>query len=194
VLPARRGAPLDIVSVDYVADAIVALAGLPEAAGETYHLTASANASSIGELLSLAVARFGCKRPPLISPLLYRHLLSPLLWRLRPRRRRFLRATRAYLPYFAIGVTYDDARARAALAPAIAAAPLADYFDALMDYALLARWGSAPPQPRCAAAARTTCSTTQSRSSVSGMRSMSAASIMPLASAVSRSHATSPDQ
>jgi long-chain acyl-CoA synthetase len=178
VLPARRDAPLDIVSVDYVADAIVALAGLPEAAGETYHLTASANASSIGELLALAVARFGCKRPPLISPLLYRRLLAPLLGRVQPRRRRFLRATQAYLPYFAIAVTYDDTRARAALAPAIAAAPLADYFDALMDYALLARWGL-DAQPRCSAAARTTRSTTHARSSVTGISSMSAASIMP---------------
>jgi len=142
VLPARRSAPLDIVSVDYVADAIVALAGMPEADGATYHLTASANASSIGELLSLAVEKLDCKRPPLISPRLYRHVLAPLLGRVQPRRRRFLRATQAYLPYFAIGVTYDDANARAALAPAISAAPLADYFDALVDYALLARWGA----------------------------------------------------
>ncbi|MDX6676292.1 MAG: hypothetical protein QOE31_344 [Solirubrobacteraceae bacterium] len=203
VLPARRSAPVDVVSVDYVADAIVALAGLPEAAGGTYHLTASASASSIGELLALAVARFGCRRPPLISPRLYRHVLHPLLCRVLPRRRRFLRATQSYLPYFAIGVTYDDSRARAALAPAIAPAPLADYFDALVDYALLARWGSdgltrgaagAVAQPRCSAAARTTRSTTQSRSSVTGMRSMSAASILPSCSADSRSQSTSPDQ
>jgi long-chain acyl-CoA synthetase len=143
VLPARRNAPVDVVSVDYVADAIVALAALPEARGATYHLTASAGASSIGELLALAVARFGCKRPPLISPRLYRHVLHPLLCRLRPRRRRFLRATQTYLPYFEIGVTYDNARAREALAPAIAPAPLGAYFDALVDYALLARWGAA---------------------------------------------------
>jgi nucleoside-diphosphate-sugar epimerase len=70
MLPARRGAPVDVVSVDYVAEAIVALAGLAEAEGRTYHLTASAKASSIGELLSLAVARLGCRRPPLISPAL----------------------------------------------------------------------------------------------------------------------------
>lgn len=142
VLPARRGAPVDVVSVDYVADAIVALTGAPDAEGHTYHLTASADASSIGELLSLAVARLGCKRPPLISPRLYRRVLHPLLCRARPRRRRFLRATETYLPYFAIDVTYDNARARAALAPAIAPAPLDAYFDALVDYALLARWGT----------------------------------------------------
>jgi len=144
VLPARRRAPVDVVSVDYVADAIVALAGLAEAEGLTYHLTASAQASSIGQLLSLAVERLDCKRPPLISPRLYRHVLHPLLCRVLPRRRRFLRATESYLPYFAVGVTYDNARARAALAPAIAPAPLTAYFDELVDYALLTRWGARP--------------------------------------------------
>jgi thioester reductase-like protein len=152
VLPARRRAPVDVVSVDYVADAIVALASAPSAAGDTYHLTASARASSIGELLSLATARLGCRRPPLISPRLYRHVLHPLLCRLAPRRRRFLRATETYLPYFAIGVTYDNARARAALEPAISPAPLAEYFDALVDYALRTRWG-ARALTRAAAAA-----------------------------------------
>jgi thioester reductase-like protein len=149
LLPARRSAPVDVVSVDYVADAIVALAALDEAEGATYHLTASECASSIGELLSLAVDRLGCKRPPLISPSLYRHVVHPLLCRAQPRRRRFLRATETYLPYFAIRVRYDNARARAALSPAIVPAPLPDYFDALVDYALRARWGATSP-PRTA--------------------------------------------
>ncbi|MEO6713661.1 MAG: hypothetical protein ABIM89_09565, partial [Mycobacteriales bacterium] len=78
----------------------------------------------------------------LISPRLYRHVVHPLLCRALPKRRRFLRATETYLPYFAIATTYDNARARAALAPAIAPAPLADYFGVLVDYALLARWGA----------------------------------------------------
>jgi long-chain acyl-CoA synthetase len=144
VLPARRRAPVDIVSVDYVADAIVALAGSPEAQGHTFHLTASDGAVTIGELLALSVAKLGCKRPPLISPRLYRHVLAPLIWNLQPPRRRFLRATEAYLPYFTVAARYDNTRARAALEPAIAPAPLADYFDALVDFALRARWGTRP--------------------------------------------------
>ena len=55
-----------------------------------------------------------------------------------------MRATEDYLPYFAIGVTYDNAGARAALAPSIAPAPLAAYFDELVGYALRARWGARP--------------------------------------------------
>ena len=145
ILPARRGAPVDVVSVDYVADAICALHRMPAAEGGTFHLTASEHASSIGELLDLAVERFGCRRPPLVSPLLYRRALHPLATRVGPaRRRRFLRATTAYLPYFAVGVRYDDAHTRAALGEAIAPAPLHTYFDRLVDYALLARWGARP--------------------------------------------------
>ena len=144
-LPARRGAPVDVVSVDYVADAVCALHRMPGAEGGTFHLTASEHASSIGELLDLAVERFACQRPPLVSPLAYRHVLHPLATRVGPaRRRRFLRATTAYLPYFAMRVRYDDTRARAALGEAIAPAPLATYFDRLVDYALLARWGAQP--------------------------------------------------
>jgi len=152
VLPARRRAPVDVVSVDYVADAIVALAGCPETAGHTYHLTASEDAITIGDLLALSVSRLGCRRPPLISPRLYRHLLAPLICGLRPGRRRFLRATETYLPYFAIATVYDNARARAALAPVIAPAPLAEYFDAIVDYALRARWGADRSLTRAGAA------------------------------------------
>jgi long-chain acyl-CoA synthetase len=143
ILPARRAAPVDVVSVDYVADAICALHALPEAAGGTYHLTASAVASSIGELLDLALARFGQRRPPLVAPGLYRHVVHPVALRCAgTKRRRFLRATETYLPYFAMRVRYDDACARAALDPVgIAPAPLPEYFDRLVDYALLARWG-----------------------------------------------------
>jgi len=145
ILPARRSAPVDVVSVDYVADAICALHALPDAEGGTFHLTASAAASSIGELLDLAVQRLECRRPPLVSPALYRRVAHPFAVRVASRtRRRFLRATETYLPYFAVRVRYDDARARAALGPAITPAPLAEYFDRLVDYALLARWGSRP--------------------------------------------------
>ncbi len=145
VLPARRGAPVDVVSVDYVADAICALHRDPAAEGGTFHLTASAAASSMGELLDLAVARLECRRPPLVSPALYRRLVHPIALRCSRRHRRFMRATETYLPYFAVRARYDDARARAALDPVgITPVPLTQYFDRLVDYALAARWGSRP--------------------------------------------------
>lgn len=143
ILPARRSAPVDVVSVDYVADATRALHALPAAEGGTFHLTASAAASSIGELLALATTRLRCSRPPLVAPALYRRVVHPVALRCAgAKRRRFLRATETYLPYFAMRVHYDNARTRALLGPVIAPAPLPEYFDRLVDYALLARWGA----------------------------------------------------
>ena len=144
-LPARRSAPVDVVSVDYVADAIFALAQASDAEGHTFHLTASGDASTIGELLSLAVGGLECAQPPVIPPRLYRHVVLPVLTRARPQARPFLEATEAYLPYFAMKVTYDDARSRAALGPAaIAPARLPSYFSRLLDFALLTDWGRRP--------------------------------------------------
>ena len=167
VLPARRRAPVDVVSVDYVADAIVALAGLPDAEGATFHLTASEDAVTIGELLALSVSALGCRRPPLISPRLFRHVVAPLLGRVQPRRRRFLRATATYLPYFAVATTYDNAHARAALEPAIVAAPLPAYFDTLIAFAERARWGGRAISRAEASRGRPVAATCPSRSSSS---------------------------
>lgn len=144
VLPARRRSPVDVVSVDYVADAIYALAATPEAASGTYHLTAAGDATSIGELLALACAKLGVKAPPLISPRLYRRVLAPLLGLLQPRRRAFLRATGSYVPYFAVRTQFDDSRARAVLGPDILPLPLGQYYGRIIDYALQTRWGARP--------------------------------------------------
>ena len=51
---ARLGAPVDVVPVDYVADAIFALSQCAEAEGATFHLTAGRHVSSVGELVELA--------------------------------------------------------------------------------------------------------------------------------------------
>ena len=153
VLPARRRSPVDVVSVDYVADAVYALAAMPEAAGNTYHLTSAKDATSISELLALACDKLDVKSPPLVSPLLYRRVLAPLLGLVQPRRREFLRATATYVPYFAVRAEFDDSRARAALGPKIVAKPLGEYYGRIIDYALHTRWG-ARPLTRAAAAQR----------------------------------------
>lgn len=151
VLPARRSSPVDVVSVDYVADAIYALAASDDGAHNTYHLTSARAATSIGELLALACDKLDVKPPPLISPWLYNRVLAPLLGRLQPRRREFLRATATYLPYFAVRAEFDDSRAREALGPQIVAKPLGQYYSQIIDYALMTRWG-ARPLSRAAAA------------------------------------------
>ena len=66
LLPARRRSPVDVVSVDYVADAVAALAHHPEAAGGTFHLTAGAQTSSVGEIMKMATGRFDRPAPRLV--------------------------------------------------------------------------------------------------------------------------------
>jgi thioester reductase-like protein len=143
-LPARGDAPVDVVPVDYVADATFALSQAPEAEGATFHLTAGAHASSVGELVELASAYFGRQAPRLIKPSLYRQVVHPLLVRgaRDERYRRALTRSEAFFPYFAMRVSYDDRRARVALrGSGIAAPPLHTYFDRLVEFALAAEWG-----------------------------------------------------
>jgi thioester reductase-like protein len=153
VLPARRRSPVDVVSVDYVADAVQALAAMPEAAGGTFHLTSARDATSIGELLALACDKLDVKAPPLIPPALYLRVLGPLLGRLQPRRRAFLQAAATYVPYFAVRAEFDDSRARAALGAQVRPKPLGEYYGQIIDYALQTRWGARPTSRAAAARA-----------------------------------------
>jgi thioester reductase-like protein len=146
-LPARRDAPVDVVPVDYVADAIFALSQAPEAEGSTYHLTAGSNATSVGELVELAAAYFGRRAPRLISPGVYRRVVHPLLRQATrdERSRRALSRSEVFFPYFEMAVTYDDRRSRVALRGAdIRPPPLPGYFEQLVEFALAAEWGRRP--------------------------------------------------
>jgi long-chain acyl-CoA synthetase len=146
-LPARRNAPVDVVPVDHVADATFLLAQAREAEGTTFHLTAGAHASTVGELVELATAYFRRQPPRLIEPAVYRSVVHPLLLRA-SRDERYLRAlarSEVFFPYFATKVLYDDRRSRVALCAAgLRPPPLRDYFDRLMDFALASEWGRRP--------------------------------------------------
>jgi len=146
VMPGRHDGVLDIVTVDYVADAILALSALPAAEGEAFQIVAGNQATTLGELSRLAARRFNRRRPRLIPPRVYRYLLHPLmLRRADPARRRRLQASEAYFPYLALDLRFDDRRARELLDPlGIHATPITECFDTLMDFAEAANWGRAP--------------------------------------------------
>ena len=143
VVPARRRSPVDVVPVDYVADAVHALAEAPEAAGQTFHVVAGEQASSVGEIVELAGERFSAPQPRIVPPAAYRAVIGKIVEKRAPSSaRRMLASNEVYFPYFAMRVRFDDARARAILEPrGITPAPLRSYFDRLMDYAQAARWG-----------------------------------------------------
>jgi long-chain acyl-CoA synthetase len=124
VVPGRPDGIVDIVPSDYVADAIAHLLLRRTDVRGALHLVAGESATTMRELAGLAAARAGRAVPPF-----------------GPAPENF----GALAPYFDVHARFDDARARAVLAPAgIAPGRIADYFDALVDYAQRARWGRAP--------------------------------------------------
>ncbi|HEV7528047.1 MAG TPA: SDR family oxidoreductase [Solirubrobacteraceae bacterium] len=132
-IPADPDGVLDIVPVDYVADAILALHD-DDATG-TVHLVAGEHAVSNRQLLELACARLG--RP---APRFARAGASPRA------HMPGVREADAYLAYFDVRATFDDARARELLAPrGVSCPPLQRYFSTLIDYAERARWGKLSP-------------------------------------------------
>ena len=143
VLPARASTPVDVVPVDYVADAIFELARQPAERGEVHHLVAGPRATTVARLAERAGRFFGRRPPRLVPPWLYRGFIHPLLVRVtRGRRRRALRRTESLFPYFAMRVRFDDRRARARLERAGLRAPAPEsYLDRLLGFAVRARWG-----------------------------------------------------
>ena len=130
-VPARPEGRIDVVPVDYVADALVHLLGRREAG--VFNLVAGRDAATVDELAELAAAHFN--RPPL-------PLTDPSA---EPETDPADEHGAVYVPYFDMHLVFDDARARAVLGPAGIKAPLLrDYFGRLMDYAQLTRWGKRP--------------------------------------------------
>jgi thioester reductase-like protein len=146
-LPAKASAPVDVVPVDYVADAVFELCNRPVPVGseQTYHLVAGRSATTVGRLVELAAGYFRRRPPRLLPPAVYRRLIHPLLVRLRRGRPRdALKKSEVYFPYFSMRVRYDDRRARSHLEPAgIRVTPVESYFDRLADFATRSRWGKA---------------------------------------------------
>jgi thioester reductase-like protein len=138
VLPSTPEAPLDVVSIDYVADAIHALCESPGPGGETFHLTAGADAGTIGELAVQASNYFRREPPPVVSPEEFAAGAGGIS-------KAALESSRVYFPYFSIRTVFDNALTRSRLAPSgIQASPLHDYLPRLLDFATRSRWGKRP--------------------------------------------------
>lgn len=146
-IPADPDAPVDVVPVDYVADAVFQLANRPAGrGGETYHLVAGSSATTVRNLVRLSASHLGRRPPLVIPPKLYARFVHPLLVRMRSgRRRRALEEMKVFFPYFSLRVRYGDRRARSRLAPlGIEPPPVERYYHRLIDFAVRAKWGRAP--------------------------------------------------
>lgn len=143
-LPARRSSPVDVVPIDYVADAIFAIATGPvEDTAETFQLVAGGRATTVGRFAQLAARQLGRRPPRMLPPGLYRRLLHPFLVRSGPeKRRRALARTEVFFPYFTMRVAFDDRRARRRLERKdIRVSPVEHYLHRLIAFAREAEWG-----------------------------------------------------
>lgn len=134
----RRDCAIDVVPVDYVADAMVRLFELPEATGRTFHLAAGhERQSTIGELAGVAEVIFGRGPVRYVDPDLYmrwlRPIVRPILRLLRPD---VAERGGVYLPYFRSNPTFSVTEATRLLAPhGITPPRVLDYFDRIVRFA-----------------------------------------------------------
>ncbi len=130
-IPGEADAPIDIVPVDTVADALLELVQGPVRGG-TFHVVASDEAVSNGVLATMAAEFFDAAPLTFVGP-----GVDPVAEK----------RAGALTSYFNVHCTFDAVRGRRALHAE--PPPLATYFGALMRYARDARWGKAP-MPRWA--------------------------------------------
>lgn len=137
-VPAVPSAPVDVVSIDYVADGIHELCEAPGGIRQTYHLTAGAQASTIAEIADLASGYFQQPLPRLLPPAEFLSCDHGVP-------RALIEEGAMYFPYFSGRAMFDDALTRAQLQPAgISVTPLREYMSRLLDFATWSRWGKRP--------------------------------------------------
>jgi thioester reductase-like protein len=150
IAPGDPEGVVDIVPVDYVADAIEAIGSNPSHCGQCFHIAAGPEACcTMSELLDLAVEVMGVRRPVLVRPALFFACVRPLLlavtW---GKRRQALRKARIYLPYLSYAAKFDTTRTRAMLEPfGLRPPPVRAYFRTLIEYAIAADWGKRATAP-----------------------------------------------
>jgi long-chain acyl-CoA synthetase len=125
-IPGEADAPIDIVPVDTVADALLELLTGPVRGG-AFHVVASDEAVTNGRLATMAAEFFGAKPLRFVGP-----GVDPVAEK----------RAGALTSYFKVRCIFDAVRGRRTLGAQ--PPPLEQYFPALMRYARDARWGKSP--------------------------------------------------
>lgn len=135
---------LDIVPVDFVADAILALANDPATLGGTFHLAAGPSRdANMADFMAAVFRKLG-RRPPLrVRPMAWRKVVRPALARLPSKKlRRTLRTGLAYRPYLELRLRFDTTEADRALSRTSVRCPaVLEYIDTIIEAALRSDFG-----------------------------------------------------
>jgi long-chain acyl-CoA synthetase len=147
----RADTPIDIVPVDYVADAIAALTGPGQPTGRTYHLAAGPEGSlSVGAIADLCRSYFSGPKARYIDAEFFMRWLRPILhlflW---GKRGRVLKqGGRFFVPYFSGNPIFDVSQTRTALRPFGLEPPqVVNYMTTLLDYCVSTDFGRREAEP-----------------------------------------------
>jgi long-chain acyl-CoA synthetase len=146
--PGHPDAPIDMVPVDFVRDALLHLRTRPESLGRCFHVAAGGQgAITLAQIAQEAGTVFpGC--PPLrfVDPASWMRWVHPLLKYLSfGTPRRIVRRGEFYVPYFTANPRFDNAGLRALLSGSGLEVPsVASYLHRLFEYCRDTDWGRRP--------------------------------------------------
>jgi thioester reductase-like protein len=144
VIPFDPEGRLDIVPVDFVADAVMALQRDAATLGRTFHLTAGpARDTTMAEVTDRVFRKLG-RRPPLrVRPAVWRRVVRPALRATGSKGiAKTLAAGLVYRPYLELRLRFDTTHADRHLGAAGVSCPaVSDYIDTIVDHALATDFG-----------------------------------------------------
>jgi long-chain acyl-CoA synthetase len=142
--PGEVDAPIDVVPVDFVAEALLRIRARPESLGGRFHLAAGDEALTAGQIMEAVREITGGPPIRVVSQDRYRRFVRPLLWpffRYTQRGAAMRRGGEAFLPYFRGNPIFDTTQARKMLQPRegegdVTPPPLRDYLERVLRYAM----------------------------------------------------------
>ncbi len=144
VIPYDPDCRLDVVPVDFVADAIVSLGADPTTIGRTFHLAAGPGRdTTIGEMFPRIFALLSRRAPIRVPPVIFRQVVRPALMLVPNRRlKQTLQAGLVYRPYLELRLQFDTEQADRFLGPAGVRCPaVMAYIDTIVTAALESDFG-----------------------------------------------------
>ena len=151
MMPGRNESPVDVVTSDYVGDAIARLALHADLAGRTVHLCAGARALPLGELLDITYGvwaaapgwkRRSIERPALADAETYHLFESTVEETGDPMLRRVIHSLSHFVPHLALEKRFETRGADALLGHP--APRVRDYWRRMVENLAATEWGSRP--------------------------------------------------
>jgi nucleoside-diphosphate-sugar epimerase len=137
ILPGKPDALIDVVPLDFVAEAVTRLRNNAETIGMCFHLASGEAAARVEDLAVRLQDLLGGPSVRYIDQRLWRIMIRPLMvstLRLIPHGDKIRRGTDVYMPYFESNPLFDTSNTKRYLVD-IAPPPVLSYFDQIVHFA-----------------------------------------------------------